>query len=66
MTHWLINVPISVAKSRKILEAKTKYYEKMVKSKGNLNSDDHSLVMFNKKSQMEHEKEINSDDVDEL
>lgn len=54
-----------IAKSRKVLEAKAKYYEKMVKSKGNL-SDDHCLVMFNKKTQMKEKKESSDDDDDEL
>lgn len=42
-----------ISKSRKILEAKAKYYDQMMQSKGRLNSDDHSLVMFNKKAQIE-------------
>lgn len=42
-----------LSKSRKILEAKTKYYDQMMKSKGGLNSDDHSLVLFNRKAQIE-------------
>lgn len=42
-----------MSRSRKILEAKAKYYDKMMKSKGALNSDDHSLVMFNRKTQIE-------------
>lgn len=45
-----------MAKSRKVLEAKAKYYDRMVKSRGGLNSDDHSLVLFNRKTQMEKEE----------
>lgn len=40
-------------KSQRILEAKAKFYERMQKSGGNLNSDDNCLVMFNKKKQEE-------------
>ncbi|XP_073826554.1 uncharacterized protein [Musca autumnalis] len=40
-------------KSQKILEAKAKFYERMTKSGGKLNSDDNCLVMFNKKKQEE-------------
>lgn len=54
-----------IAKSQKILEAKAKYYEKMMKSRGTLNSDDHSLVMFNRKNQMEKE-ETYDDEEDDL
>lgn len=42
-----------IARSQKILEAKAKYYDQMMKNKGEVNSDDHSLVMFNKKAQIE-------------
>lgn len=42
-------------KSRRILEAKAKYYEKMTKSKGGMNVDNHSLVQFNRKAQMDKE-----------
>lgn len=42
-----------IARSQKILEAKAKYYDQMMKNKGGMNSDDNSLVLFNKKSQIE-------------
>jgi hypothetical protein len=51
-----------IARSRKILEAKAKYYDRMVQSKGSVNSDDNCLVMFNRKSQMERDES----DEDEL
>lgn len=51
-----------ISKSRKILEAKAKYYDQMMKSKGGLNSDDHSLVLFNKKTQ--HDRNESDDDDD--
>ncbi|KAL5274209.1 CCDC174 family protein [Megaselia abdita] len=38
-------------KSKKVLESKSKFYEKMVQSGGSLNSDENSLVMFNQKKQ---------------
>lgn len=41
-----------ISKSSRILEAKAKYYDRMMKSKGALNSDDNSLVLFNKKAQL--------------
>lgn len=50
-----------LSKSRKILEAKAKYYDQMMKSKGGLNTDDHSLVLFNRKAQTEM---FDSDDDD--
>lgn len=53
-----------LARSKKILEAKAKYYDKMTKSKGGMNSDDHSLVLFNKKTQIE--KRNDEDDGDEM
>lgn len=40
-----------LVKSKKILEAKTKLYDKMTHSGGSLNSDDTCLVQFNKKKQ---------------
>ncbi|XP_017142437.1 coiled-coil domain-containing protein 174 [Drosophila miranda] len=40
-------------KSRRVLEAKSKYYDRMSRSGGNLNSDDNCLVMFNRKRQEE-------------
>ncbi|XP_059619935.1 coiled-coil domain-containing protein 174 [Phlebotomus argentipes] len=40
-------------KSKRILEAKSKFYDKMSASGGFLNSDDNCLVMFNKKRQDE-------------
>lgn len=51
-----------ISKSRKILEAKAKYYDRMVKSKGTI-SDENSLVMFNKKKD---QPERNSESDDEL
>lgn len=50
-----------IARSKKILEAKAKYYDQMMKNKGGVNTDDHSLVLFNKKSQIE---KSDSDDED--
>lgn len=40
-------------KSQKVLEAKAKFYERMTKTGGKLNSDDNCLVMFNRKKQEE-------------
>lgn len=58
-----------LAKSRKILEAKAKLYEKMKNSGGSLNSDDTCLVRFNQKKQDERppvqsSSESDSDDGD--
>uniref|UniRef100_A0A1A9WJM7 CCDC174 alpha/beta GRSR domain-containing protein n=1 Tax=Glossina brevipalpis TaxID=37001 RepID=A0A1A9WJM7_9MUSC len=44
-------------KSRKVLEAKAKFYEKMTESGGKLNSDDNSLVLFNRKKQEKNNTE---------
>ncbi|EDV91146.1 coiled-coil domain-containing protein 174 [Drosophila grimshawi] len=38
-------------KSRRVLEAKSKFYDRMSRSGGALNSDDNCLVMFNRKRQ---------------
>ncbi|XP_017040149.1 coiled-coil domain-containing protein 174 [Drosophila ficusphila] len=38
-------------KSRRVLEAKSKFYDRMSRSGGSLNSDDNCLVMFNRKKQ---------------
>lgn len=38
-------------RSKKILMAKSKYYDRMMASGGSLNSDDNCLVMFNQKKQ---------------
>lgn len=38
-------------KSRRVLEAKSKFYDRMSRSGGSLNSDDNCLVMFNRKRQ---------------
>lgn len=38
-------------KSQKVLVAKSKYYDRMTKSGGKLNSDDNCLVLFNRKKQ---------------
>lgn len=40
-----------LARSKKILESKAKYYDRMVASGGSLNSDEQCLVMFNQKKQ---------------
>lgn len=40
-----------LTRSKKMLEAKAKYYDKMVKAGGSRNDDDNSLVMFNQKHQ---------------
>lgn len=40
-------------RSRKILEAKSKFYDRMAKSGGSVNSDDNCLVQFNAKKQNE-------------
>lgn len=40
-------------KSKRILEAKSKYYDKLSASGGNLNGDSNCLVMFNHKQQEE-------------
>ncbi|XP_034661031.1 coiled-coil domain-containing protein 174 [Drosophila subobscura] len=48
-----------LAKSRRVLEAKSKYYDRMSRSGGNLNSDDNCLVMFNRKRQ---EEDLDDDD----
>ncbi|XP_065363090.1 coiled-coil domain-containing protein 174 [Calliphora vicina] len=42
---------LMLEKSQKVLEAKAKFYERMQKTGGKLNSDDNCLVMFNKKQQ---------------
>ncbi|XP_017874750.1 PREDICTED: coiled-coil domain-containing protein 174 [Drosophila arizonae] len=44
-------------KSRRVLEAKSKYYDQMTRSGGSLNSDDNCLVMFNRKRQEQHRDE---------
>ncbi|XP_055906202.1 coiled-coil domain-containing protein 174 [Eupeodes corollae] len=38
-------------KSKKVLEAKSKYYDRMIAMGGQLNSDDNCLVLFNRKKQ---------------
>lgn len=38
-------------KSRKVLEAKSRFYDKMTAAGGKLNSDDNCLVLFNQKKQ---------------
>ncbi|KAH8414179.1 hypothetical protein KR222_011646 [Zaprionus bogoriensis] len=38
-------------KSRRVLEAKSRFYDRMSRSGGSLNSDDNCLVMFNRKRQ---------------
>ncbi|XP_053679828.1 coiled-coil domain-containing protein 174 [Anopheles nili] len=51
-----------LARSKQMLQAKAKYYERMVASGGSLNSDENSLVMFNKKKQDTKSVNILSDD----
>lgn len=46
-------------KSRKVLEAKAKLYEKLTTSGGLMNSDDTCLVLFNKKKQVSHQNHPN-------
>lgn len=54
-----------LAKSKKILEAKAKLYDKMTNSGGSLNSDDTCLVRFNQKKQDERQRvESSSSDSD--
>ncbi|KAH8295321.1 hypothetical protein KR018_009942 [Drosophila ironensis] len=45
--------PAQLDKSRRVLEAKSKYYDRMSRTGGSLNSDDNCLVMFNRKKQEE-------------
>ncbi|KAH8241229.1 hypothetical protein KR032_002779 [Drosophila birchii] len=45
-------------KSRRVLEAKSKFYDRMSRSGGSLNSDDNCLVMFNRKKQEEHPEHL--------
>ncbi|KAH8367571.1 hypothetical protein KR200_007109 [Drosophila serrata] len=47
-----------LAKSRRVLEAKSKFYDRMSRSGGSLNSDDNCLVMFNRKKQEENEEHL--------
>lgn len=49
-------------KSQKVLEKKSKYYDKMSRTGGSLNSDDNCLVMFNQKQQSVKPVEISSED----
>ncbi|XP_062124673.1 coiled-coil domain-containing protein 174 [Drosophila sulfurigaster albostrigata] len=43
-------------KSRRVLEAKSKFYDRMSRSGGSLNSDDNCLVMFNRKRQEQQDE----------
>lgn len=60
-----------LAKSRRILEAKTRLYERMSATGGSLNSEDTCLVMFNEKKQMSNNvnenvnKSLSSDSSDD-
>uniref|UniRef100_A0A2K6VB23 CCDC174 alpha/beta GRSR domain-containing protein n=1 Tax=Anopheles darlingi TaxID=43151 RepID=A0A2K6VB23_ANODA len=65
-----------LARSKQVLQAKAKYYDRMVASGGALNTDENSLVMFNKKKQdnkpayplseeSDHAKESSSDSSDD-
>ncbi|CAO1406964.1 unnamed protein product [Diamesa serratosioi] len=49
-THHEIEDSNLLNKSKRILEAKAKYYDKMMNSRGSMNSDENCLVMFNKKA----------------
>lgn len=49
-----------MAKSKRILEAKAKYYDKMMKSRSD--NGDSSLVLFSKKSQVERRRSYDDDD----
>lgn len=40
-----------LTRSKKVLEAKSKFYDKMIATGGSLNSDENCLVMFNQKKQ---------------
>lgn len=51
-----------ISKSRRILEAKSKYYDRMVRNRGSTNGDDNSLVLFNKKTQLD-KSDSDSDDM---
>lgn len=51
---------VMLEKSRRVLEAKTKFYENMQKTGGKLNTDDNCLVMFNKKKQEDKQEPIKS------
>ncbi|XP_016992609.2 coiled-coil domain-containing protein 174 [Drosophila takahashii] len=44
-------------KSRRVLEAKSKFYDRMTRNGGALNSDDNCLVMFNRKKQEKADEE---------
>lgn len=54
-------------RSRKILQAKSKFYDRMAASGGSVNSDDTCLVMFNAKKQSEkiHSEDSSSDESDD-
>lgn len=54
-------------RSRKILQAKSKFYDRMAASGGSVNSDDTCLVMFNAKKQSEkiHSEGSSSDESEE-
>jgi len=51
-----------LAKSRRILEAKAKYYDKLVAGKIRIADDENSLVMFNRKSPTERPPLSSSDE----
>lgn len=50
-----------LAKSKRVLEAKAKLYDKMTNSGGSLNSDDTCLVQFNRKQQDERQPFVASE-----
>lgn len=55
-----------LARSKKMLEAKAKYYDKMTKAGGSLNSDENCLVMFNQKHQAaRYDESSEEEDIDE-
>ncbi|XP_011210315.2 coiled-coil domain-containing protein 174 [Bactrocera dorsalis] len=54
-----------VEKSKRVLEAKSKFYERMTRTGGQLNSDDNCLVLFNRKHQEECKNNNNANRYDE-
>lgn len=51
-------------KSRRVLEAKSKFYDRMTAAGGVVNSDDNCLVLFNAKKQTDKVQESSSDESD--
>lgn len=54
---------VQLDKSRRVLEAKSKFYDRMSRTGGSLNSDENCLVMFNRKRQ---EQEIGQEQEPQL